>query len=223
MNSKQRLEFYKSKIGQNGVKDWREVANKNHYWSKSLARNYHTINPPREGSAKRWIENTSFMREVGLSDKIINLRHTGWYADENGGVIYSGFVWQLPARKGKELFVYGYKDPENEGAAFIDFDYTESKENAARWADSMAEYDAEKEREYEARSSAECEIECRESEIIEYKSDLKDLLKERRALKLQGFKNDTVCKLMAKEARSFLAKIRHARKEIENLKYEFNI
>lgn len=106
----------------------------------------------------RWIEdcNAIGLREAGAADEILSLRHTGWFADAFQDETYRGAVWQLPGRNGRPQFVYGYPDPNNEGAALICFDVEtgddsegyDAKREAARNADSMAESFAEAEREY---------------------------------------------------------------------------
>lgn len=97
----------------------------------------------------RWIENTerAGLRFVGFADEIVSLRHNGWYADEFQDEIYRGAVYQLPARRGESVYIYGYDDPNNEGAALLSFDWTADKEDAARWADSLAERAAGSDRE----------------------------------------------------------------------------
>lgn len=217
MNTKQKLEFYKSKIGQHGVKDWREVARKNHYWSKSLARIPTVYGPQIKDTKERFIENTDALRFVRYCDKIINLGHTGWYADHYMEDKYRGAVWQLPARKGKELYVFGYEDSMNSGSALIDFDYTDTKEDAAIRADSMAENAAEKAREFYAMDAAEQQISEIQEEIADNKKEIKRLLQERRELKKQGLHNQTVCDLFSDKVKSLISDNRASKEKIGNL------
>jgi hypothetical protein len=133
------------------------------------------------GDNYAWIENTESagLRFVGYCDDICqNIRHKGWYTDEDGlnGETLRGAVWQLPARHGIARYIAGYEDPCNEGAAFVDLDIIggeggysirwsghgepemadqtraneDSKREAALRADSIAERNAEREREYNA-------------------------------------------------------------------------
>ena len=217
MNAKQKLEFYKSKIGQHGVKDWREVAKTSHYWSKSLARKSYIFNPQIDGTKKRWIENTDVLRFVGYSDEIVSLRNNGWFADSFQDEVYRGAVWQLPARKGKSVYVYGYKDDNNPGSAIIDFDHTDEKKDAALRADSMAEYDAENSREYEAKDAAEQQISELQEEIADNKQEIKRLLAERRELKKQGLYNQTVCDLFAEKVKSLISDNQERKEKIGKL------
>lgn len=217
MNAKQKLEFYKSKIGQHDVKDWREVAKKSHYWSKSLARKSYIFNPQIDGTKKRWIEDTDVLRFVGYSDQLSRINHNGWFADSYQDEIYRGAVWQLPARKGKEIYVFGYMDENNPGSAIIDFDYTDSENDAAIRADSMAEHDAENAREYEAKDQAEQQIDQLKDDIADNKKEIKRLLQERRELKKQGLYNQTVCDLFAEKVKSLISDNQERKEKIGNL------
>ena len=122
-------------------------------------------NPPfetRGAKAMRWIEKPSEcgLRFVGYASDLVDLRHTGWYVDNDQFDTAHGVVFQLPARHGKPLFVAGYDDPNNGaanagGPVALDFgDTTDDQATAARWADRIAEWHAESEREYQAAYSA---------------------------------------------------------------------
>lgn len=110
-------------------------------------------------SERRWVEDTARagLRFVQYADEILpHLGHKGYFTtDELGGEVLRGAVWQLPARHGKCVYVYGYEDACNEGAALIDFQYTDDLQDAARWADSRARHDAEQEREAFQEDQAE--------------------------------------------------------------------
>lgn len=118
-------------------------------------------------TSRRWIESTerASLRFVGFADELANLSHTGWYTDDDGsnGETLRGAVWQLPARSGRAQYIAGYMDPNNDGAAMVDFDIIEgklggaeaydydsdSKRDTARQADGIAECAAETERDYQ--------------------------------------------------------------------------
>jgi len=107
------------------------------------------FNPPTpEG---RWIEqvNCDLREPVGFSDQIEDsgVKHQGWFADvEFQDEVYRGVVYRLPRGR----FLYGYADPCNPDCGFFSNEFAETVEDAARWADSMAEHAAEVEREYQA-------------------------------------------------------------------------
>lgn len=76
-----------------------------------------------------WVERPADigLRFVGYADKIVSLRHTGWYTDPEGErETLRGVVYQLPGRNGKPLFVAGHDNTDNGaadsgGPALIDF------------------------------------------------------------------------------------------------------
>lgn len=107
----------------------------------------------------RWCENPAAigLRFVGHSDDIVRLGHKGWLTDEAGwnGETLRGVVYQLPSRHGRCMYVYGHSDPNGEAAALLCFDLdADSKEQAARMADQIAEWAAETEREYQDKCRA---------------------------------------------------------------------
>jgi hypothetical protein len=131
---------------------------------------------PRTGKHVRWIESTerAGLRLVGFADEIAraegyprSIDHTGWFTDPYGDSDGSmrGIVFRLPARDGASVYVYGYADPHNDGAALLCFDNdADSPMEAARYADSFAERHAEEEREYQVKEMAkERAAELRES------------------------------------------------------------
>ena len=147
-----------------------------------------------------WIEDTESagLRFVGYADEICkSIDHRGWYTDEDGDCkTYRGAVWQLPARRGIERFIAGYEDPNNKGAAFVDLDILsgnvigfspnleeaneEAKQLAAYNADSIAERNAEREREYNAAWHAGSEWSYLADEIARERKDALALLVESR-------------------------------------------
>lgn len=106
-------------------------------------------------------------RFVGFADEVDGgPDHTGWFGDDEGTGFHTcrGVVFQIPGRNGSPLFLAGYEWGEStrrtfaSGGGSIEYggrgDTYESKEEAARAADSLAEYAAEREREYQ-REEAE--------------------------------------------------------------------
>lgn len=112
-------------------------------------------------------------RFVGFADEVVRLRHTGWYADEHGDNLIRGVVFQIPARGGNPQYLAGCEWGESSrkgfdsGGGWIEIgrgDIYESKEDAARAADSIAERAAEAEREYQEAESARIREEEEEAE-----------------------------------------------------------
>lgn len=113
----------------------------------------------RKYTFARWCEVPEFYaRFKGLAHKIINLRHSGWYCDdihEGMGETARGVVYYISSLG----YLAAVADPHNtdkEGYGPCMFDVSEqgnlitydTKEEAARQADRLAEIYAEKEREY---------------------------------------------------------------------------
>lgn len=99
-------------------------------------------------------------RFVGYADEVCkHIRHTGWYGDDEGTgfSVLRGVVLQIPARGGNPQYLAGYEWGENgargsfsAGGGMVEIgrgDIYESAEDAARAADSLAQYAAEEERE----------------------------------------------------------------------------
>lgn len=114
----------------------------------------------------RWIENPESigLRLVGFADEIpdTGINHTGWFTNDFQDEMLRGVVFQISGRNGRARFLSGYACPCNPPAAMIDIEIQESddcrgdesaadetKRDAARSADQLAEWSAESEREYQ--------------------------------------------------------------------------
>lgn len=202
------------KYGAYGYKK-RKAIYYNREWQPEHSRDYY-----------RWVENVSDgLREVGDSDDIVRLRHTGWFVDNYQDETVHGVVYQLPARNGVAQYVPAVNDPNNDNCAAVDFrSVTEDKEECARWADSMAESWAEREREYQAKEDAKIRIEEIEEEIKTLYTDFRDTARAIRADcdALQGIA--VVRKLVRKEwtrTKEQIHKLRAQRKRIEEHGIEY--
>lgn len=137
----------------------------------------------------RWTEHAaSGLRLVGFADEIDkSIRHTGWYTDEYGDrETVRGVVYRLPARNGVSRYAYGYADPWNSGAAFLSFDPCDDEQDAARWADHMAERMAEEEREYQANFSAGQRAAEAQNTIASCREHTRAIVREMKAARRQG-------------------------------------
>ena len=224
MNLKQRLEFYKSKIDPSQrLNTWRDVQASYHNRTKVHSVCNPWIKENERFTKKRWIEDTTGigLRFVGYSDEIVSfINHKGWYTDPFQDETYRGAVWQLPARAGAEQYVHGYEDSINKGSALIDFTLTDDKKDAAIWADSMAQYEAEEAVEFYAKAQAEQDIEEAKEEIGANRKEIKRLLAERKALKKHGH-NETVCGLFKSEVSRLLNQIRELKNKVKSLEDNF--
>lgn len=112
----------------------------------------------------------------GYADEVVDLRHTGWYGDDEGTgfTMFRGVVYQIPARGGATQYLAGYEWGESGarssfhgGGGTIAIgrgDIYESDRDAAYAADSMAERAAEDERDYQREQREEEEREEEERE-----------------------------------------------------------
>jgi len=80
----------------------------------------------------RWVEDTAHLRRVGYADEIADIRHTGWFTDDFQEETYRGVVFRLTKLRG---YLVGYEDPNNDGAARLQFCDADSDTEAARMAD----------------------------------------------------------------------------------------
>jgi hypothetical protein len=151
---------------------WHRAGEVNRAFPEDKVQGYRYVN-----TTYRWIENVSKLnwRLVGFADEIVSLRHKGWFADEFQDSIYRGIVYRLPHGR----FVYGYADPNNDDCALIENTFATDEKDAARWADSVAEHFAEREREYsEANNAAYRAIE----KANEARNDVREALEDVRQL-----------------------------------------
>jgi hypothetical protein len=112
-------------------------------------------------------------RRVGWSDEKLNLRHTGWYADNYQEETFRGVVFRLPAKRGQERFVAGYVESMNDG--FV-LDLSEVWDNdligAVREADRLAERAAEDARMFAAKDAANMRIENIAEELKDIRAEI---------------------------------------------------
>lgn len=122
-----------------------------------------------------WIEDTDAvgLRPYNAAHEIVRLGHTGWYTDDEGyrEEIYAGFVWRLPGKDRKERLIAGYKDPNNDGAAFVSLCIYDNGRDAAYAADKIAERHAKEAREYNRAWDAGRRYADLKSEIVDADDD----------------------------------------------------
>lgn len=206
------------------------------YTRSPFARPVPNAGAPSHG--ERWIEDTTAagLRHVGAAHDIIrSLRHTGWNADPYGEEVYTGHVWQLPARKGVARFVGGYIDPCNDGAARIDtwaimgddrrggsgFDGPDNGEiQAARIGDGMAERDAEEAQDYGRAWAAGARWRELRDEEADFRAEALALAREARALrrKVSPQEAPNVCARLRADIQELWESIQQHRAERRQLK-----
>jgi hypothetical protein len=179
-----------------------------------------------------WIENVYYagLRFVGYCDEIVRGRaidHKGWYTNDFEDETYRGAVWQLPGRKGVARFIAGYQDPNNDGAAFVDLDIIngfacdegavgEAKRDAAFRADSIAQRNAEREREYNEGWQAGARwVDLGEQIATERRATI-ELIQEMKAER-QNVERPHICATLRNAVARALRDIEKMRKEREEL------
>jgi hypothetical protein len=170
----------------------------------------------------RWVENVSRgVRLIGFADEIAQkgIRHNGWYTDEDGanGELCRGIVYQLPARDGETLYVYGYADPNSEDCALLNFEPETDKMDAARAADRFAEIFAEEAREYNTAWQAGRRCDEIAEEVAATRKEALTIAEEMRAAKRAKLDAPTICATLRGEIMSLYRRIQKARKERDEL------
>jgi len=115
------------------------------------------------------------LRRLDWADRIINIRHTGWYSDLYQEETFRGIVFRLPAHKGENRFVAGYEESLNGGFVLNLTEIWQNERNAACEADRLAERAAESNRLYEAKEAANSRIDEIEVELKNIRVDILDL------------------------------------------------
>lgn len=134
---------------------------------------------------------------------LTRLGHTGWYADSDLQVTYVGVAYQLPAKDRQERWLAGYLNTEAENVT-LDIGGTciyDSKEEAARAADSFAEREAEKARDYDAQESARFDIAEAREEIHKINKRFRTLAAETRGHRF----TPAICEALKEKLQELLA------------------
>lgn len=122
------------------------------------------------------------LRLVDYADKIVSLRHRGWYVDQHQSETVRGVVYRLPGGRG---FLAGHNHPWDESVgATVDPSSYETPEAAARDADRMAEKYGEFCREDAAKSEAERLVEEAGDELKTLRDSIRGLCRELRGVTL---------------------------------------
>lgn len=191
--------------------DWR------HWYSKPVAG--HTTSRDDKDPSIMYVDEMDKLelRFTGDAHKIITLRHTGWYADNDQNDLYIGQVYQLPARNGEEQYVPALRHSGyGTGTLFLG-EITSEKGDAARWADQNAEKAAEESREFDAKYSAEQQIAEARAEIHRINKEVLPALKD-----IKGHKFSVpVCSMIRAGILEHLADRRNAFNQIKKLEDDF--
>lgn len=150
-------------------------------WPSSLDTGYNPRFSAYGESHLRWIEHpgAAGLRFVGYADALAGMRHTGYFVDDMQMETVRGVVYQLPSRRGRIVYAYGYADPFNNGPVCLCFaDDAQDEHDAAIWADGIAERMAEEAWEHDAASRAGIEYVEAGERLQEIRRDVLDVCRE---------------------------------------------
>jgi len=167
------------------------------------------------------------LRLVGYSDEIVNLRHKGWFTDEDQSETLRGAVVQLPGRDGHAVCFAAYQESANDGwivdmsptyvqATDVDnLKYHIDLRDLARTGDSMAENAAETERDYQSAWRLGSDYAALQEEIAATRKETLAILAEfRAARKIERAKAlKALCATIQATVRDNLYQIRKAREK----------
>lgn len=156
------------------------------------------------------------IRDLGDASDVVDLRHTGWYADNDQNELVKGRVLQMPARNGRTYYFPAIYRTDSEGVTLWPLDGYEEKEDAARTADSYAEHDAEECREYDAKDRAEFESGELKERIVEIRGELRSLIREMKAHRTVS-DSPTICSVLRGEIAQLRRESHKAYKRIQAL------
>ncbi len=174
----------------------------------------------------RWVENASLgLRRVGFADQIAEkeghwraIDHKGWFTDDDcEDDTLRGVVYQLPARDGCSMYVYGYADPDNDDCALLCFNHTSEIMQAARYSDSFAERFADEQRNYKRAWRAGRDYDELAEEIKQARTQALKLAEEMRAAKRARVQAPTICAVLRGQILSLYRSIQNMREKRADL------
>jgi hypothetical protein len=189
------------------------------------------------GDTLRHVDDTgkAGLRFVGYADELARLDHTGWFTDEEQHGKFRGAVWQLAGKGKQSRIVYGYQEWDgdsetNVGSALIctstvlladmsDGNYslgsTDEVQNAATYADGLAESAADKAREYNEAYRKGSTVAETDSTFIETRRQLLPILAELRKVRHGRIQlSPVMCDLLTKRVESDLDTLADLRESV---------
>lgn len=153
------------------------------------------------------------VREVGPADKIVNLRHAGWYVDNFHSEKTRGLVFRLPGSRG---FLAGFSHPWG-GEPTVEPSIYPDERGAAFAADRLAEKYGEECREFEAKDLAETQSSEALERIAEIRGEVRELCAELRQTKLPP----AICSAVRSSMKGLLRERAKLWKDIRKWKRDF--
>ena len=173
--------------------------------------------------SERWIDAADIsFREVGKSHDILRrINHTGWYLDPWHDRVTCGVVWQLTGKKKEARYLASCCDGmdrngyDNDYFLFDVRNIYDTEEEAARYADNMAESYAGKSKESYVKDYAHDKILDTQQEISDLKAVIKEICLDIRNIKTNIPK--TVFHSVLSDIKSKVKSLKEMRKLIKDL------
>jgi hypothetical protein len=157
--------------------------------------------------------------------------HNGWYTDDDcQDETIAGYVLQLPARKGKPVYVPGTAHSGCDGVTLYPLDQYDDIAECARAADRYAEIEAEHERDYNRAWRAGQEAGDLNREARELRQEILQICSDLRVARLQvqddvkltdGFAVGRLCAIARGKVQSLLEDMYKAREERDELRSDY--
>lgn len=185
---------------------------------------------PRRDKDKIYIEHFESLgpRWVKDAHEVARLGHTGWYTDDFQGSTLIGVVLNF-SRKDRFCFLAGTRHSDWDGVTVDSYIHDDEKD-AARAADSMAQYDAEEYQEAERKDRLENDISELTHSLEEDRLSLRDLLREYNVLKRKvraktedmfdsfKFQSPVLCNALEAQIKKQLRDMGRNRKRLQKMK-----
>lgn len=223
MNAKNRLALYRK----------RAAEAKNPHFANWRVCRYGTMHGYRKNGAEFthsdgliYADNFEVIgQKVADSHEIINLRHTGYYADLLEYAVIRGAVVLLKTSKGTFYIPATYctewdgvtlymKNAERVEKGADESAHDAAKREAANSADGYAEREAERAREDDMQYRAEEKVQELREEIVQTRATVRELITE---IKSHGAFTTAICATLRKTVREELERVRDLRAGVEEL------
>lgn len=193
--------------------DWRPIARANAKRRYTKASPWNPVYVADNGDKMRWLESVDGSGLAVVCENAtaeVNRNTTGYYVDTFQEESQHGVVLATrDAESPRARFFAAINDPHNDGAYRLLWRPFDDISDARAVADSMAERDAEKQREYDAAWQAGRAWADKGEEIKGYRSQALTILRDRKGASGSA----TLCAVIREKVESLLESISEARKE----------
>lgn len=164
-------------------------------------------------------------QKVADAHELVNLRHTGWFADLLGYGVIRGAVVVLKTSRGAYYIPATYctewdgitlhmKNAEIVAKGSDDNVHTSAKREAALFADQCAEREAERARDDDEKYRAEEKVQELREELEQTRTGVRDLIRE---IKAHGAFSPAICAILRRTLRDERERVRDLRAGVQEL------